>query len=388
MGPGEPNAGDAAARRLLTTRLQAREGEISDRILAHVQAISEDEPERAVQPAALRRTVAENLRFGLQMLEQGINGAEEVVEAVLRQAKEAVRNGVSFDTVSRRFAAGERLFVDLIIEEAYDVPPATLHRILSAQRQQVDRLLKALAEAHSRHREALECSPQARLEQQVSRLLAGDPSVDLGSVDYPFEGWHVGLVMIGKGAEESAREIAGRLGRRCLALPRPERVVWTWIGGRISPSGSEVEEIAGQQNGVSIAMGEPRRRLEGWRQTHNEARAAFQVMRRRPCSLIRARDVLLLAALLRDETLARSLHDTFMAPLDNFGGSAGTLRETLRAYLKLGGNAVAAAAALDVDRHTVHRRLRKVEEAIGVPLHGCHGELTVALELEQLNKPA
>jgi hypothetical protein len=384
MGPGEPNAEDTAARRLLAARLRAREGEISERILAHVEAISEGELDEAVRPAALRRAVAENLRFALRMLEQGGNGAEEAVEAVLRQAKEAVRNGVGFDTVSRRFAAGERLFVDLIIEEAYDVPPATLHRILSAQREQIDRLLKALAEAHSRNLEALERSPEARLGQRVSRLLAGDPSADPRAIDYPFEGWHLGLVIVGRGAEEAAREIAGRLDRRCLAVPRPERVVWAWIGGRVALSGSEVEEIAGEQKDVSIAMGEPRRQLEGWRQTHNEAHAAFQVMRRRPSSLIRARDVFLLAALLRDETLARSLHDTYMAPLDDFGGSAGTLRETLRAYLRLGGNAVTAAAALDVDRHTVHRRLRKIEEAIGVPLHGCHGELAVALELEQL----
>ena len=51
------------------------------------------------------------------------------------------------------------------------------------------------------------------------------------------------------------------------------------------------------------------------------------------------------------------------------------LRETLRAYFAAGFNAATAAAALEVDRHTVQRRLRKVEEALGRLLHTCHAEL-------------
>jgi DNA-binding PucR family transcriptional regulator len=39
-----------------------------------------------------------------------------------------------------------------------------------------------------------------------------------------------------------------------------------------------------------------------------------------------------------------------------------------------------------VDRHTVQRRLRKVEEALGRLLHSCHAELEVALVLEELDK--
>ena len=61
------------------------------------------------------------------------------------------------------------------------------------------------------------------------------------------------------------------------------------------------------------------------------------------------------------------------------------LRETLRAYFDAGFNAATAAAALEVDRHTVQRRLRKVEEALGRLLHTCHAELEVALVLEELD---
>jgi len=82
--------------------------------------------------------------------------------------------------------------------------------------------------------------------------------------------------------------------------------------------------------------------------------------------------------------LARSLRETYLAPLDARGDSGPVLRETLRAYFDAGFNAATAAAALQVDRHTVQRRLRKVEEALGRLLHTCHAEIEVALLLEEL----
>ena len=110
---------------------------------------------------------------------------------------------------------------------------------------------------------------------------------------------------------------------------------------------------------------------------------------RRPQPLIQASDVVLLAAVLRDELLAKSLRETYIAPLDRQGDAGVGLRETLRAYIDAGFNAATAAAALGVDRHTVQRRLRKAEEALGRLLHTCHAEIDVALVLEELeDEPA
>jgi DNA-binding PucR family transcriptional regulator len=107
-------------------------------------------------------------------------------------------------------------------------------------------------------------------------------------------------------------------------------------------------------------------------------------MLRKPQRLTRARDAILLAAVLRDDGLARSLAQTYLEPLEGHGDSGTVLRETLRAYFSAGLNAATAAAALEVDRHTVQRRLRKVEEALGRLLPECHAELVVALGLEEL----
>jgi hypothetical protein len=41
-----------------------------------------------------------------------------------------------------------------------------------------------------------------------------------------------------------------------------------------------------------------------------------------------------------------------------------------------------------VDRHTVQRRLRKIEERLGRLLHTCLAELEVALRLQELGETA
>lgn len=58
-----------------------------------------------------------------------------------------------------------------------------------------------------------------------------------------------------------------------------------------------------------------------------------------------------------------------------------TLRETLKAYLATGLNVSSTAAALGVNRRTVTRRLRSVEESLGRPLETCVADLEVALRL-------
>jgi len=61
------------------------------------------------------------------------------------------------------------------------------------------------------------------------------------------------------------------------------------------------------------------------------------------------------------------------------------LRRTLRALIDAECNRRAAAAALDIDRHTVESRLRTAERLLGRTLHTCLPELDIALHLEELD---
>lgn len=371
----------------LVERLRARSGEIEDAIFAHVRSLSDPaESEDAEYSAGLRATVAEAVGYALVSVEQGEDWSEPIPSPVALQARRAARNGIGLDTVLRRYAAGDRLLAEFITEEASDLPNAVLRQVLRAQGPQVDRIMAAVAAEYMGEMELMRRSPSQRVAERVQRLLAGDSPLDAAELEYEFEAWHLGLIVTGARADVAARTLAAGLSRQVLVVLRGDDSAWAWLGGQDKLAIADVDRYlsAGVLGDVSLAVGEPRSGLDGWRLTHREALAARRVMLRRPQPLMRASDVVLLSAVLSDDSLVKSLRQTYLAPLDDHGDSGLDLRETLRAYFAAGFNAATAAAALEVDRHTVQRRLRKVEEALDRTLHTCHAELQVALSLEEL----
>ncbi len=387
---GEHGSLDAIRSRLVT-RLRERAPEIEEAIFVRVRALSEPEgsgdPEYA---AGLRATVAKSLDFVLANLEKGDEWSEPIPAAAAEQARRAARSGTKLDTMLRRYATGDRVLGDFIMDEADRFPSDALRAVLRAQGPQVDRLMAAVATEYMNEVGRMRRSPSQRLSERVQRLVAGESLADVGDLGYTFDAWHLGMIVKGTGAEAEVRAMAAGLDCQVLAVPRGNGIVWAWLGARRPLAVPDVERLLadGIAADTSLAVGEPRSGLDGWRLTHSEAQAAQEVMLRKPQRLTRARDVILLAAVLRDDALAKSLFETYLAPLEGHGDSGAVLRETLRAYFSAGLNAATAAAALAVDRHTVQRRLRKVEEALGRLLPDCHAELVVALSLEELKAEA
>lgn len=372
----------------LVARLRQRSHEIEDAIFNRVRALaSPAESEDADYRAGLRATVAESVDYALTGIERGDEPSGAIPAAAAAQARRAARSGVGLDTVLRRYAAGDRLVGEIIMDEAGRFPNEALRHVLRTQSPHVDRLMASVAAEYMDELELMRRSPAQRVAEKVQRLLTGGVPSDAEGLEYELDAWHLGLVVTGPRADVAARTLAAGVSREPLVVKRGDDSAWAWLGGREPLEIGEVERYlaAGVLGDVSLAVGEPRRGLEGWRLTHQEAKAALQVMLRRPQPLTRASGVILLAAVLRDEPLAKSLRETFLAPLDEHGDSGLVLRETLRAYFAAGFNAATAAAALEVDRHTVQRRLRKVEEALGRLLDSCHAEVDVALRLEELD---
>lgn len=375
----------------LVARLRARSPEIEDVVFERVRQMADStESEDPEYRAYLRATVAEGLDYALLGIERGEEWEGRIPEAAAAQARRAARHGVKLDAVLRRYAAGDRLMGEFIFDEASQLPSEAMRQLLRSQGPHVDRIMAAVAGEYMDELERIRRSPAQRIAERVQRLLAADSPVDAAGLDYELDAWHLGVVVTGARPDVAARTLAAGLGRQPLVIPQGDDSAWAWLGGRERLATIEVERYlgAGVLGDVSLAVGEPRWGIEGWRLTHHEARAAHQVMLRRPRSFTQASEVVLLAAVLRDEQLAESLRETYLAPLDDHGDSGLGLRETLRAYFDAGFNAATAAAALEVDRHTVQRRLRKVEEALGRLLHACHAELEVALVLEGLDREA
>ncbi len=371
----------------LVIRLRERLPEIEDAIFARARTLSEpvveEDPEYV---AGLRATVGEALEFALAHIEMGEEWMGPIPLAAAEQARRSARAGVRLDTVLRRYAAGDRLLGDFIMDEADRFPSQALRQVLRTHGPQVDRLMAAVATEYMDEVARMKRSPTQRLAERVQRLVAGESPGDIGGLEYTFEAWHLGMIVKGSKAEVCARALAAGLDCQVLVVPRGDDIVWAWLGARRPLAIPDLERLLseGVAGDATLAVGEPRSGLDGWRLTHREAQAAQEVMLRKPRRITRARDVILVAAVLRDDALAKSLFETYLAPLEGHGDSAPVLRETLRAYFSAGLNAATAAAALAVDRHTVQRRLRKVEEALGRLLPDCHAELVVALGLEEL----
>jgi hypothetical protein len=374
----------------LVARLRARSAEIEATVYGWVRRMADpgerDDPEYR---AYLRATVAEAIDYALLGIERGEEWEGPIPEAAMVQARRAARTGVKLDAVLRRYAAGDRLVGEFVVDEAAQLPNEAMRPLVRAQGPHVDRMMAAVATEYMEELERIRRSPAQRVGERVQRLLAANSPADAAGLDYELDAWHLGLVITGPRPDVVARTLSAGLKRQLLVVPQGNDSAWAWLGGRVRPLVDDVQRYLGSGvlGDVALAVGEPRWGLEGWRLTHHEARAAQQVMMRRPQPLTRASEVILLAAVLRDEMLAQSLRETYLAPLDD-GDSGLGLRETLRAYFDAGFNAATAAAALEVDRHTVQRRLRKAEEALGKLLHSCHAELEVALVLEELDRDA
>lgn len=371
----------------LVARLRDRLSEIEDAIFGRARTLAaregEEDPEYV---AGLRAAVSEGLDYALAHIEKGEDWTGPIPSAAAAQARRSARAGVRLDTVLRRYAAGDRLLGDFIMDEADRFPSQALRKVLRAHGPQVDRLMATVATEYMDEVARMKRSPTQRLAERVQRLIAGESIADMSSLEYAFDAWHLGLIVKGTTAEACVRALAAGLDSRVLVVPRGNGIVWAWLGSRQALCVPDVDrlltdDLAGD---ATLAVGEPRSGIDGWRLTHREAQAAQEVMLRKPQRLTRARDVILLAAVLRDDALAKSLVETYLAPLEGHGDSGAVLRETLRAYFSAGLNAATAAAALAVDRHTVQRRLRKVEEALGRLLPDCGAELVVALSLDEL----
>jgi hypothetical protein len=346
------------------------------------ESVADEDP---AYVAGLRSAVAEALKYGLENIEKG-GASVPIPPEAAQQARRAAREGVGLATVMRRYAAGNKALEEFIIAEADRIPSQALRQVLSDQGPHVDRLMEAVSAEYTDELQLMRRSSSQKRSDRVVQLLEGNSLVSPTDLDYDFDLWHLGMILVGPGGEKSAQVLADSLNCRLLPVNRDSELTWAWLGSSQEIAARDLERVfvASASTQVSIALAEPRKGLDGWRQTHHEAQMAFQVMLYRRKPVTRSRDVVLDSAVLKDRRLAVSLIETYLAPLDGRGNSGQVLRLTLRAYFKADQNVASAALILGKARHTVERHLRKVEERLGQTLDTCNVQLQVALRAEDL----
>jgi GGDEF-like domain/PucR C-terminal helix-turn-helix domain len=382
----------------LARRLRSRETELKEAVLTHVSgAASEAVADGEVHLASgLRETIAACMDHGLTSIEQGGQWSTSVPSGVTAQARLAASRGVSLTTALSRCVASYTLAWSVVLNEVadHDLPDeqrfALLHQASAVMGSLLECVQAEIANAHSP-----EITHRARSREQcrteiVHQLLVGEPvgASELAELGYGLDAWHIGVIASGVGAGKAMRGLAGKLGCGLLLVAHDSETVWAWLGGQRRLAFADANSVlsANEHMDVSLALGEPARGVEGWRQTHREAEDALLVARYRPRKLTRYLDVAPEAAALRDEALADSLIEMYLSPLNSMRIGGQTARRTLRALLKTGHNVSSAASALKVDRSTVHRRRDEIERRLGYRLHERQVEIEVALRVDDLRK--
>jgi GGDEF-like domain/PucR C-terminal helix-turn-helix domain len=377
------------ARADLAQRLRARRTTIEESIVAQVRRVAPNPVEIEEDPeyiAGLRAAVTAIVDYGLAGIEQGEEWSGPIPSSAIAQAHRAARDGVSLDTILRRYMLGDRVLGEFVIDEVESLLPQTLPHVFRAQGSLLDRLMVSIATEYRQETERMQCSSEQCRARRVQKLLAGE-HVSTAGLDYEFDGWHLGVIATGAKREETVRGLAAKLGRQALLVSRGEETVWAWFGNSQRPAVADVVRLlkAKVRSDVCLTIGEPGKGLHGFRVTHQQAQAAQVVALRRPQLLTQFGDVALLALALRDEALSRSMVDLYLTPLDNTRKGSPALRTTLRAYFAAERNISSAAARLGVARQTVQNHIGMIEVRLGRRLPTCMAELETALCLEELN---
>lgn len=371
----------------LAKRLRARRLEIEDVIFAVVSSIA-DRPGHSDSEyiTGLRATVTAIVDYSLNGIEQGPERSAPIPSVAVEQVQRAARSGVGLETVLLRYTVGHRHLARFVMGEAEKSPRRCLRDILDHLGIMLEMLMRSLSTEYHHEVKRTGQTIEQRRADRVRRLLAGELE-EATEFGYAFDDmWHLGLIVLGAKVHDAIRCLEKTSTQRLLLVVRDKKAAWAWIATRERSILSDLDVVwsAVASTGVSLAIGEPSKDLNGWRLTHQQAQAALLLILQGSRAVVRYTDDMILTAALQNPTLAKSLEEIYLSPLASQRDGGVAWRKTLRAYLDARGNIVTAAAKLGVDRSTVRRRLENIERQLDRMLHTCQAEIDVALRLHDL----
>ncbi len=376
----------AAFQQKLQITLNTHGEEIQEVVVARIRNNGLDLPIDPDSLSSLGIGAIETLNLLSESIEEGFEWSSTLPPAIGAYIRYLARAEVSLETVLRLgWLVGGALLEVIVSKFDRGDAKAGLHFISAWGAENLDRLFKAFRDEHLSEQARLAALPTGDLRRKVGRQLAGG-SKDAGALGYRMDACHTGLILVGDRADLICRRMAATLGSDLLLVPDAENTFWAWVGAQRRIGASDiVAALPAGARSLAIAVGEPSEGIQGWRLTHGEALSALPVARLEGPGLVRYSDVALLASALCDAQTAKSLTARYLEPIDSHR-DAGVLRKTLLTYFDLNCNAVSTASALGVNRHTVQRRLKRVEGAVGEPPAARQAEFGLALQLEELTE--
>jgi PucR C-terminal helix-turn-helix domain/GGDEF-like domain len=376
-------------------RLRARHDEIAQAIYDRIrEAVPDSVGARdPTYQAGVLTAVNAVLSYSLDAIEHGPGWSRQTPPEAAAQARRAARAGVCSGAVLRRYVAGHGRLGDFVREETARVglasdAPAFVH-ISSTHDALLGHFTAAIEQEHDQERQRIARSPGQRRLELVQRVLDGDSlsPAELAELGYRFDAWHVGMIATGSSAREAVEALKADR-QLLLAVSNSEETVWAWFGGQRRPAHADLERIRleSEPAGVSLALGEPARGLQGWRDTHEQAREALQVALFGRQKRVRFADIAVLTPWVQNPDRARSFVALYLSRLECHKDRGAASLRTLCAYLEAGWNVSSAARELAIDRRTLTYRIGTIEECLGYKLDTRKAELEIAMRLHALLK--
>ncbi|WP_439380591.1 PucR family transcriptional regulator [Amycolatopsis lexingtonensis] len=364
------------------------------------QLVNDDE--RMV--SLLSASVYQNIETALQIFRHGIDPATvEPPAAAMEYARRLAQRGTPVFDLIRAYDLGQAAMLDFGFQECIRVVDdaallgAMMRRLLKVAYEFITRVVRQLVGVYQDERDRWLLNRSAARAAKVLDLLGengGPTDVDAAEavIGYRLRGTHVGLVVwhaseahdVLSHLESVAGAVLERAGGegRPLFVPRDEAGAWAWL-----PVASVRREhldaaLADADPGVRVTVGDPGTGVDGFRDTHQQARRvhALALAAGEHCDrVLTFREVGTVALMTSDLNAARLWVASTLGPMSADDENCGRLRETLRVFLASGGSYTAAAAELTMHKNSVQYRVRKAQELL--PRGLGEGRLDVELAL-------
>lgn len=308
----------------------------------------------------------------------------ELSAEALGHIRTLVVYGIALDVVSRAYRVGaydtmerwSKAVTDRFATDAKAVPTATYGtRFVLTW---MDRVLAQMAHEFKAEDERITRERALRQLADVRLLLSSDPA-NLTSIEarlgYRLAGKHQAVVLRRTGVAVDLAHAARALftGPTPLQIPFDDSTLWCWGSGPVRDA---------EVPGVWVGVGRVRRGLDGFRASHAEATEALRVAELNPAGAVALiENVAVTALCVVDPHRALEFVTAALGPLMATTDAAQRQRDTLQAFLEVGGNSRQAGTRLGLHHNTVRYRLTQIEELLERPISPQRLELELALRL-------
>lgn len=313
-------------------------------------------------------------------------------------AADLARRGFTLPVALRIYRVAQRAVWDsiataIITEQRTDDPARALRIVWTRASDWLDASVEVSIEIFQDEQERVRQGRNARVLEAVRGVLDGgrpDLRTLSATLDgHPLSELQTALIL---NADEpaavgdllaAATKVGNELrARNRLVVSPGGRDLWCWLATREAPALSTLNALETwlAERHITVAVGGSAAGVEGFAQSHTDAREAQRILfaTGQRSHVARYRDVELLALMSARPEPARRFAERVLGPLSHGDENVARLRETVEAVLN-GGGVDVAAKALVVHRNTIRYRMRQAEELLGRPVASDATEIAAAL---------